>query len=134
MVKKKDKKMPTLVKVISVLYYIGAALGLIFGILLIAGAGIIDLILEQMPELAALGASVFVLIGVLLIILSVVDFFVARGLWHGRNWARIVVIVFCVLGFLTGVTNIASNWFNIIVDLAIGLYFYLNKEVKKAFA
>jgi hypothetical protein len=134
MVRKKDKKMPKLVKVISVLYYIGAALGLIFGILFIAGAGIIDLILEQMPEIAALGAGVFVLIGILLIVLSVVDFFVARGLWHGRNWARIVVMVFCVLGILTGLTNIVSNWFNILVDLAIGLYFYLNKEVKKAFA
>lgn len=138
MVKKKvlvkKKKVPTLVKIISVLYYIGAFLGLLFGILFLAGGEIISLVLEQMPTLAELGSSIFVIIGIVLIVMAVVDFFIARGLWNARPWARMLVVVLCILGVLSAIVNgIIANLGSLIINLAIGLYLYLSKDVKKAF-
>lgn len=130
----KKKKVPTLVKVISVFYYIGAFLGLLFGILFMVGAKIVYLILDQIPELAALGSGIFVVLGVILIVMSVVDFFIGVGLWNGKRWARIWVIIFCALGILSAIINgILVNLGSLIINLAIGLYFYLDKDVKKAF-
>lgn len=130
----KSSGIPMPVKVLSILYYIGAALGVIFGILMVVGAGFMATVLKQIPMLAALSSGLLVVGGIAVIILSVVDFFVAKGLSNGKNWARILVMVFCAFGIISGVTSLSSSWFSMIVNLAIGLYLYLNKEVKAAFA
>ena len=74
----KTHHVPTGEKVIGVLYYIGAVLGIIFGLLFLLGAGALESIAEQIPLLAALGAGLFVIVGVILIAFGILG----SGLHH----------------------------------------------------
>ena len=119
MVKKQvvnSKEMPTGVKVLSVLGYIGAAVTLLMGLIMIFGAGFIqnNLPSGMIPEIgrAFLGVGL-VIAGICALGFAVLDYFVARGLRNGRNWARIFVLIFAVLGLLS------SLWPISIVSLVI---------------
>ncbi len=130
---------PTGVKVISVLYYIYAALGVIAGLALIAGTGMIGLLISQISLFGALGAGMFAVFGVVVIGLSVLGFFVARGLRKAKSWARIVAIISSALGILSLVIsmirgNIISNILGLAIQLAIGGYLLFNNNVKQTFA
>lgn len=130
-----DGEVPTGVKVISVLYYIGAVVELLLGIALFAGA---DAIKRQVPLLAVLGPFLIVG-GIILLGLAVLSFFVGRGLWKGQKWARIVAIIFAALGVLLAVVGmvqgqIASNIVSLVISGAIGGYLLFSSSVKSAFA
>lgn len=134
-----EKKVPVGVKVISVLYYIGAVFGVLFGILFMAGAGLMGTLATQIPGLGLLGSGLFVVGGLVMIGIGVLGFFVGRGLWKAHAWARIVAIVFAALGILMAIIsmvqgNIASNLFGLVLNLAIGGYLLLSSDVKAAFA
>ena len=123
------------VKVISVLYYIGAILAIIFGIMFLFGAGA----LSSFPLFGALGAGLFVFASILMIILGILGFFVGRGLWRGRNWARVVAIIFAVIGVVMAVSSMISgdvsgNLFSFIFNVIVGGYLWFNGNVKRAFA
>ena len=90
------KEMPTGVKVISVLYWIGADLAIIYGLIMLLGAGAIT---SMMPALATFGGLI-VAMGVVFIGLGVLYIFTALHLWKGKNWARIVVLVLQFLEIL----------------------------------
>lgn len=125
---------PTGVKIISVLYYIGAVFEVIFGILLFVGAGALK---TKFPILAVLGPFL-VVGGIILLGLAVLSFFVGRGLWKGQKWARIVAIIFAALGVLLAIIgmlqgNIAGNILSLVVSAAIGGYLLFSSSVKSAF-
>ena len=130
-----DGQVPTGVKVISVLYYIGAVFELIFGILLFVGSGTLK---SKIPFLAFLGP--FLIIGgIVLVGLAVLSFFVGRGLWKGQKWSRIVAIVFAVLGVLLAIVGmvqgqIASNIIGLVISAAAGGYLLFSSDVKAAFS
>lgn len=133
------KEIPVLVKIIAVLYYIGAVLGIIFGLLFLIGAGMISSIIEQIPLLIALGTSLFIVGGILMIGLGILGFFIGRGLWKGRNWARIVVIIFSILGLLGGISMLFTGSYfngiiNILIEGFIAGYLLFSKDVKSAFS
>ena len=133
------QSIPTGVKVIAVLYYIGAVFGIIFGLLFLVGAGMMGSIANQIPLLGALGAGLFVVGGIIMIGLGVLGFFVGRGLWKARPWARIVAIIFATLGILMAVIsmiqgNIAGNIFGLVIQLVICGYLLFSNNVKQAFA
>ena len=125
---------PTGVKVISVLYYIGAVFELIFGILLFVGSGALK---AKVPLLAFLGP--FLIIGgIVLVGLAVLSFFVGRGLWKGQKWSRIVAIIFAALGALLSIVGmiqgqIASNIVGLVISAGIGAYLLFSSSVKSAF-
>jgi hypothetical protein len=126
-----DKKIPTGVKVLSIIHYIGAGLYALIALMTIVGMGMITLIL---PMLAGFGF----LITILLIGLAVLSFFIAKGLGKGKNWARILVIIFSGLGIILGIIQmIGGDIFNsiltIIVEGIVGGYLLLNKQVKGYF-
>ncbi len=133
-----EGQMPLGVKIISVLYYIGAVLELLVAVLLFVGAGAVSK-LPVLGALGALGAGLFVVFGVVFIGLAVLSFFVGRGLWKGQKWARIVAIIFAVLGILFALVGmvggqIASNIVSLVISAAIGGYLLFSKDVKAAFA
>jgi len=126
------KHVPGGVKIISVLYYIGAFLGVISGILFIFASGLIG---SALGILASLGYFA----GIIFIGLGVFGFFVARGLWKGKNWSRIVAIIFASLGTLTAALSmiqgeIVSNIFGLVINFAIGGYLLFSSKVKEAFS
>ncbi len=129
---------PTGVKVVSVLYYIGAVVSLIVGILFLVGVGMIGSVLESMPVLALLGAGLLILAAIIFIALAVLAFFVARGLWRGRNWARITAIVLAIIGVVLAIISIAtgslSSIVSLIIHVVIGGYLAFSNRVKAAFS
>lgn len=131
---------PVGAKIISVLYYIGAVASVIVGILLLVGAGFIGSYVEDLsvPGVAMLGTAMFIVGGIILIALAVLEFFVGRGLWKGRNWARIVAIVLAILGIISAILSIIQASYGSIVSLIIhaiiGGYLLFSKNVKSAFA
>jgi hypothetical protein len=132
-----SKQVPTGVKIISVLYYIGAVASLLFGILMIVGAGALGALIENIP-FAALFGGLFVVLGIVMIALAVLSFFIGRGLWKGQKWARIIVIIFAILGLIGAIFNLINGQWSSIISLiingVIGYYLLFSKSVKAAFA
>ena len=93
----------TVVKVFAVLHWIGAALGVIGGLaFVVTGPAMLAMMdSSEMMGFGALAAGAAVAIGVFLVVLSLVGAFVGYGLWQHKNWARIVVLIFGVLGVLS---------------------------------
>ena len=131
-------EVPTGIKIISVLYYIGAVLELLLGILLFVGAGAISKI-SILGALGKLGSGLFIIAGVIFVGLAVLSFFVGRGLWKAQKWTRIVAIIFSVIGVLFAVLGmvqgqIASNIIGLVISGAIGGYLLFSNDVKAVFA
>ncbi len=156
------KNMPLGVKILAILNYISTVMLVLIGIVLIiltsaVGKVGIDKIqqeyvnsadyqqlLQNDPTVAqtSLTFTLLVLknlqyIGIILILLGVLCFFLGRGLWKGKNWARIVEAVFAVFGFVVGVAGLVSlNFsavFNVLINGLIGWYLLFNKNVLRAF-
>ncbi len=130
-----DKVIPTGVKIISVLYYISAAFLVLGGILVTVGSSFLGSVAEYGNVSSSLGVGV----GVFLIALAVLNFFIARGLWKGQSWARIISIVFNVLGVLGAIYGIVQGMYvqpivSLLINAAIGGYLLFSSEVKAAFA
>ena len=127
-------QVPTGVKIISVLYYIGAVIELLLGIALFVGAGALK---TKIPFLAILGP--FLIIGgIILIGLAVLSFFIGRGLWKAQKWSRIVAVIFAALGLLLAIVGmvqgqIASNIAGLVISAGIGAYLLFSSSVKSAF-
>jgi len=134
-----EKIIPTGVKIIAVLNYIGAGLLALFGLLAIVGGGMFASVINEIPLLGVLGGGIFIVVGIILIALAVLLFFIGRGLWKGKNWARIVEIIFAILGVIMAIvgmfsTGIASNIVSLVFNGLIGGYLLFNTKVKEAFA
>ncbi|MAG39366.1 hypothetical protein CMI41_00145 [Candidatus Pacearchaeota archaeon] len=132
---KKRKTLPLGVKIISILYYVCSVLAIIGGIIAIGLSGFAD----SLPyDVEYLGIKL-IFGGIFAIIMGIVSFFVAKGLWNLKNWARIVVIIFAALGILDAGTGIARGFYatgftGVIVDIIIAAYLIFSEEAKKAFA
>lgn len=128
---------PTGVKVISILYYIGAAFLAIGGLISILGGGLISSLLSDIPGLGLIGGAFFVILGIFFIAIGVLYFFIGRGLWKAQSWARIVAIIFATLGVLGSIFSLFSgSLFSIVWLIIYGFilwYLAFSEEVKKAF-
>jgi len=140
-ISKKDKPMG--VKVVAVLYYIWAILWMLMGLLIALGASlIVEYISQVFPSLSALSygllITVGVLLGIVLIGLGVLEFFVARGLWRLKSWARIMAIVLSLLAIINAAYAMTSGFqavqlVRLIVDGGIVLYLIFSKEARRVF-
>jgi hypothetical protein len=92
------------ITVLGILGYIGAVATLLLGLTMLIGSAFIsDLITQFVPNFAtyaAAGTVLFIVLGIIFIGLAILDYFIARGLLNGRNWARILLIIFAALGLL----------------------------------
>ncbi|MDD5700302.1 MAG: hypothetical protein PHH00_03905 [Candidatus Nanoarchaeia archaeon] len=138
--KREDRKIPLGVKVISVIVYIGSAL-LLFDALVYVFYGITG---ESLSSEVSASKAVLFIASAIFVALAVLAFFVARGLWKGKNWARIVVVVFSILeivmiiaaffyGNLTASDNVL-NLLSLVANGLIGGYLIFNKNAKKVFS
>ena len=144
---KSNKKTPSGIIAISVLDFLGTAflfiIGisiLIFGSIITSNPEILQKYLSDYSDIAkdldinatlsfAGGASLS--IGIFLVIFGFIYLFIGIGLLKGRNWARIVHIVFAAFGILSGVFTIFSNTlFMASVQLAVSalIFWYLMYE------
>lgn len=130
---------PTGVKILAVFYYIGAVFSVLLAILLLIGASFIDTIAQSIPVLALIGGSLFIVVGIVYLVFGILGLFIGRGLWKGKNWARIFVIIVSIFWFVAAIMMIfnSSLWVSGIVNLLIsgliGCYLLFSKSVKEAF-
>lgn len=97
----------------------------------------------SIPGLQSLvGTGFFIMIGIIALALAVLTFFVARGLWKGKKWARIVAIILAALGIINSITNLGGgtiigvliwNLIFLVIQLVIGGYLLFGKKVKAVF-
>ncbi len=106
------KERPTSITILAILYVIGGLIYLGMGAYLgIAGS------LFMLPELGLICFAIPAIIGV-------VEFLIAYGLWTGQGWARIVAIIFAVIGLLG---------FPIGTIISIVILIFLFKDETKAY-
>ncbi len=124
---------PVVVSILAVLAYIGAVFSLLGGIAMLFGSAFLGAMLAKlipsMAMLATAGTVLLIVLGIIFIGLAVLDYFVGKGLWNGKNWARILVIIFAALGVL------GSIWpFNIVGLVIDGLVVWYLGFYKPAIA
>lgn len=130
---------PTGVKVISVLYYIGAAFSMILAVIVSLGAQIILGLLNLGGKpVGTFGTVLSIMIGLFFLLIAVLNFFIGRGLWKGKNWSRIVAIIFAIIGLIGSIwlLFLQGEWNGIIwlvMNGLIGAYLIFSRKVKEAF-
>lgn len=130
------KIIPTGVKVIAVLYFIISAILIILGIFSILVGGLTI----EFPILGTLGSAMFKFMGFIVLGLSILYFFTGRGLWKGKNWARIVAIIFAIIGLINSLIpmfsqqNMIGNVLGLIINGFMGGYLIFNSKAKDVFS
>lgn len=139
-----SKKMPVGVQIISVLHYIFAVLLALLGLFFIILSGLIVSAVNS-PE-ANIDASIAAVItsgliigmGVFLIVVGVLIFFLGRGLWKLREWARITSIILSTLlvayeiySMITLFRFMEIVW--LLIFAVVAVYLTFSKEAKTAF-
>ena len=129
---------PTGVKIISILYLIGA--------IFLALDSIVLFFAGRFP-----GTRFFAIRGILVLAFAVLYFFISRALKNAKPWARIVVIVLSAISVLSALMSLFPEEFgsikilainlwigrypllNLAINLWIGGYLLLNQKVKTFF-
>ncbi len=129
---------PALVKILSILYYIGSVISVFAGLALILGGGLISSMFSSIPLLSTLGSGLFVVAGIIIIAFGLLYFFIGRGLWKGQKWSRVIVIIFECIAVLGSIFSITTSviWGTIlaVINGLIGGYLLFSKNVKQAFS
>ncbi len=95
---------PLGVSILAILYFIGGVLSLVQGLFVLAGGA--ALLIGKAFSPLALGSNITVA-GLIAVIIAIVDLALGYGLWTGKEWARIIIIIFCILGILASLVLIA---------------------------
>ncbi len=141
----RSSPVPVFVKVISLLYYITAVLAIITGIVLFVdgiglanwrnGLGAETIFGYNLNPVSALVVGFItinlVVAGLLHIALGVFQVFIGNSLLRGKNWARILTIVFMVLSLANALINL--DIITTILSCLIGSYLWLDRGVKRVF-
>ena len=127
-------KTPIGIKILSILGYISGFIELIFGLLLFSG---IKNVLNNTVSFTSLISGFITLFGVILLIFGLISIILATGLWKGKNWARIVTLIFTILSIIGILSSILqgkfSNLISLTIEILIVYYLLFNKDVKTFF-
>ena len=131
-----NKKIPIGIKIVSILFYVVAVMNLIGGISLIIQQASVSQ-QENAPFSFSLDNTKTTIIYIFNLTWAGLSFFVGRGLWKGQKWARITAILFLTLTIVISVIQMTQGTLllglPIILYLAIGIYLFFDKKVKKFF-
>jgi hypothetical protein len=112
---------PGLVTAAGVIGIVYGAFAALAGVILMFASAVIAGVVQQFigADLTALGAGLFIALGVVLVVLGILYILLNLQVLKGRNWARIVVLVFAGLGALGGLPGLARG---AIVGFAIDVF------------
>ena len=138
--RKPRKKRPTGVTVVAILEVLGGISGLaagnivmsIFATMSGAGGGVTGRVASGFGILGGFFATVGGLIGGLLYLAGIADFFIAYGLLKGSSSARILCLVFAIIGIALGIILLPIGIISIIADAVIA-YYLTRPHVKQFF-
>ncbi len=131
---------PTGVAILAILGFLGSAAFILFGI----GGLVLSAFLEGILNSAGIGGLVGAVAGLVVAIISVGILFLGLiylllswGLWSGKNWARIIWIIFSILGLLGALGSIAGGApvfgiFSLVIDVLI-IYYLTRPHVSAYF-
>jgi uncharacterized membrane protein (DUF2068 family) len=141
---------PLGVTVLAVLNFLGAVLAVLVGLAFILGMGALgSMIGQRAKEGGAAGFAVLagfgVVFGVMMFAGAAISAFIGWGLWNLKNWARIVTMVFAVIGLAFNALSLLGSMLHfhiialvvVLVPVAINglILWYLNQpHVKQAFS
>ncbi len=143
------KQIPAGVMIIAIMGFISCAIFLIGGIIFILGGIIFSInpiTIEFPPEIPAQIASAMnqvlvpalFIMGLILVISTLIIFFISRGLWRLKNWARITVIILSVLMAVSAFFSIMGGELKSLLGLAINVivaaYLIFSENVKNSFS
>jgi hypothetical protein len=138
--RKPRKKRPTGVTVVAILEVLGGISGLaagnivmsIFATMSGAGGGVTGRVASGFGILGGFFATVGGLIGAILYLAGVADFFIAYGLLKGSGWAWTLCLVFAIIGIALGIVLLPIGIISIIADAVIA-YYLTRPHVKQFF-
>jgi len=87
------------------------------------------------PHVRFFGRSL--VFGLALLLLALIDFILAYGLWKGKSWAWITALAFAVLGIVLAILSLSTaprigEFVSLILNLLI-LYFLIQPRVQTYF-
>jgi uncharacterized membrane protein (DUF2068 family) len=129
------RPIPIGVKIIAIFFYIVSVV-----VFFAAGYFIIGTIIN-FGEITKISPVFLIIAGFFYIGYSVLNFFIARGLWKGKNWARITAIVISIIMIIYGIISIPESQLSLnhpstgsaLISIIIGGYLWFSKSVKAAF-
>ena len=134
--KKSKLEVPIGVKIISIIYYLFAGFCVFSALFILIGGATLGL--DTIPLLGTLFLALRSVMAIFLIATAVLEFFIARGLWKGQSWARVLVIIFSMFGLLFSLIGLAGGAYlqgtmGLVVNGFIGGYLLFSKESKSHF-
>ena len=79
--------------------------------------------------LLALTTSFLTGIGLVLLVVAVLGFFMTWGLWSGKSWARTLTLVLTVISIVTGIFSLPGSLVSIIIGIVI-LYYLRRPDIQ----
>ena len=138
------KTAPTEVKIISIWIYLQSISLFLMGILFILLRKFISNFIEyiQFPKdfgvtplvLIQFVSIAFIVAGVILLMLGLFYYFIARGLWNGKSWARTTELVIAVTGAIFGLGSLPGGMAGLVISGLIIWYLGFNQEGKDYFS
>jgi hypothetical protein len=120
-----QKERPIGVAIISVLFWIGAAVLAMLGLLVIfLGANLADVLDEVDSDAGSSAFAVFLVIGLVILGFAVLDGAIALGLWRLQTWAWWVTVILMGLAVLADVAGLAATDGEMIYSSLVSLGFH----------
>jgi hypothetical protein len=135
---------PTGVTILAVLQFIGAGIFILCGLgMMLMGAGM-SAAGKGGSGAAALIMGMGVVGAIVFFVFGAIYFAIGYGLWTLKNWARVICLVFIVLGLISGIPGAFSAIFHfnigqlvgVVIQFGIGgwiLMYLIDPKVKRAF-
>lgn len=103
---------PLGIAILAILGLIGGIILLLAGLAVIGITGIASVAFlsdpSSIPVPAALITVLGTMIGVAFLIIAIILLLIFRGLWIGSNWARVLMLIFLVLGVISSLWTIVE--------------------------
>ena len=80
---------------------------------IVIASGFINVLFLLPPSITALGIGIVIFF--VAIIAGIILFF-TRQIWRGKNWARITLLVLCLLGILPSIPNLLQAFSANVID------------------
>jgi hypothetical protein len=134
-IKKQTK--PIVLKIIIVFYFFAFLLFLIVSLISFFKNDIIT----QLPDFSKINLNVFpevfIVFGTIMAGLSLLYLIFAIGLTFQKNWARLGIIILCIINIIGGIFSVTEGNYisiiNLLVNLIIGSYLLFSKKTKALF-
>ena len=137
----KDKKnIPEGIWILAIISFVGAIVTAVFTKISFVAIGYLPAMNQWMvsQNLLPVGFQKVVFVSIFLLSITLLGYFMGRGLLKSQNWARIVLGVYMALGIITSVIGlgnglIIANLSTIIVNGFVVWYLFFKESTKEFF-